>query len=199
MHVVRDTHSSDINKSDIPKQNSPENSITPFLQSIPDQRDWPVEGELPIRKALDDTELAAVRESIKSKEVISGTVILTAILEQLGTMPRESDVARVDERHSLTTLIDTAESEYKKTMFKVNDRKAVVLDFDKFRTLVDMTESVESDPLFVSIMRAANFVPLKHYQREILDADRIARIMQLFSTREGDLETILQNFGVNEN
>lgn len=200
MTVAHEAPPSDKQGNKIPIQNSPETFLKPFLQLVPDQREWPLESALPKRRALDDAELALVREKLNGPTEVQGRVVLALILEQLGTLPREADTEHTGDRQALMLLIDKADTEYRKTMFKENDRRALVLDFDKFRTLVDITEGYESDPLFVSILRAANYAPLKPYQREILDADRIARIMQLLTTSDSDnLETILQNFGVDGN
>ncbi len=192
MSVAYETTPSD-KQVNIPTQNleSPfeERRLARILEAVipqqhaGDERDLgkPLDLQKNIHLPLDDEGLEILRGRLDRRENVSSVTILTTLYEQLGIMPPEIDDAGQTERKNLLEKIREIEVFYRNNFF-IFDSKSTSnprIDMGLIEDLYESTDLAKT-PVLQSITNAQNHNRLgSKYRIQLMEADRIARIMFL--------------------
>lgn len=141
----------------------------------------PLELHPHIPEPLEDDGLEVIKGKLERREVVSAVNILILIQEQLGLIPDEIDEAGSAERKAAIKKISDIENFYRNNFFIYDSKTTQTprIDMQLIEDLYDSTE-LASTPLLQSITNAQNHARLgTKYRMQLMEADRIARIMFL--------------------
>ena len=141
----------------------------------------PLELHPNVPEPIDDEGLEILKGKLARREVVSSVNILVLMYEQLGLMPSEIDEAGHDERTALIGKISEIENFYRDNFFIYESKSTVTprIDMELIEDLYESTELAKT-PLLQSITNAQNHARLgAKYRLQLMEADRIARIMFL--------------------
>ncbi len=127
---------------------------------------------------------ADVKTKLEMHRDPSGRQVIVLVLEKLDIIPDEVESAEENIRKAWLRKIDGATFEYLSEYFKEGASIRVKLDIDKIEELTELTKEYNNSVPLAAIQSLRENNELQPYNQQLIEADRIARILIMRGLRQ---------------